>query len=223
MASRSRAGRHDGRVTLGDDVVVLQHVNRPRAPQFWFVPAVMRRVGEGGRMSSTSDAFDIFRSQFAAKPCDMALVRNDDELILVTPENGRMRWQDGPGVSSEQSAPPSIDQNDPMLKLWVVDSDDVPYVLERNAFGANLETGRLKHSNLTGGADAHCGGELVIVAKNVVAINGSSGRYGPNSRRELDAVVAAFRASGYGVWNFGYDEGSNRPLNFLTGTPVWVE
>lgn len=173
-------------------------------------------------MSMTKAAFDSFRTQFPAKPCNLVLVRNADELIHIDPSLGRMIWTDGPGVPSQAPEPPAIDQDHPELKLWVVDTDDVPYVVERNAFGATLETGKLKHSNLTGGADAHCGGELVLVADNVVALNGSSGRYGPRSRLEMEAVAGAFRASGYGVWSYGYDEGSNKPLNFLTGSPVWV-
>lgn len=173
-------------------------------------------------MSNTSDAFDNFRSQFSAKPCNTAFVRNDDELILVSPENGKERWEDGPGVPGVDPAPPTIDQSHSELRLWVIDASEVPHVLETNAFGATLQTGKLKHSNLTGGADAHCGGELVLVAKDIVAINGKSGRYGPRSRREMDAVATAFRASGYGVWSYGYDEGTNTPFSFETGNPVWV-
>ena len=170
----------------------------------------------------TSDAFDSFRRDFAAKPCNLDFVRNDDELIRVDEEHGRMSWQDGPGSPQQVPMPPEVDQDHPDLKLWVVDAQDVPYVMERNAFGAGLETGKLKHSNLTGGADAHCGGELVLVSDGIVALNGSSGRYGPRSRREMDAVAGAFRASGYGVWTYGYDDGTDKPFDFRTGVPVWV-
>lgn len=170
----------------------------------------------------TTEVFDSFRRQFAAKPCNMDLVMNQEELIRVGEEQGRMSWIDGLGVPAGTPTPPDIDQDDPGLKLWVVDPEDVPYVLERNSFGAGLETGMLKHSNLTGGSEAHCGGELVMVANNVVALNGSSGHYGPRSRREMEALASTFRASGYGVWSYGYDEGTNRPLNFRTGVPVWV-
>lgn len=176
----------------------------------------------GRCMGKTSDAFDAFRGKYDAKPLDHALVRNKDELVLVKTADGRLSWTDGPGAPADKPEPPVIDQSHPNLQLWVVDAQNVPHALECGPFASGLQNGKLKHSNLTGGGAAHCGGELVLVSPDVVAINASSGRYGARSREELDDVTAAFRASGYGVWSYGWDAGTDRPLNFMLGSPEWV-
>src|SRR5205809_2348174 len=42
--------------------------------------------------------------------------------------------------------------------LWVMDAGGIPYVLERAAVAATLKSGVVKHTNLTGGEMAACGG-----------------------------------------------------------------
>ena len=174
-------------------------------------------------MCDAKIAFDLFRGNYPPKTLDHTLVRNPGELELISAEDGRRSWQMGPGGPDDVPDPPEGLQDGQDVNLWVIDSDNVPYALECGEFGKRSETGRLKHSNLTGGGDAHCGGELVLISHNVIALNGCSGRYGPRSEQELSAVANAFRASGYGVWQYGWDAGTNRPLTFALGTPVWVE
>ena len=89
-------------------------------------------------------------------------------------------------------------------------------------FGMSLESGVIKHTNLTGGAPAFSGGELLFLDPQTVVVNGCSGRYGPRSAQELDLVVQAFANSGYGVWSMGFDDEVNRPSPFVGVLPVWV-
>src|SRR5487761_2285999 len=122
----------------------------------------------------TDAAFDEFRAGFPAKPCDQSLVRNSDELRLMAPSDGLESWHDGPGVPAPAS-PPNLPKNPDQVRLWVVRPSDVAHAAEHGGFGAVLESGRIKHSNLTGGAPAHCGGELIMLSVDCVALNGASG------------------------------------------------
>ena len=92
---------------------------------------------------------------------------------------------------------------------------------EMCGFGKSLQSGVIKHTNLTGGAPAYSGGEMVMLDEKTMVINGQSGRYGPRSERELDAAAKAFRQSGYHVWCMGYDNEAGYPLPFGV-MPRWV-
>ena len=92
---------------------------------------------------------------------------------------------------------------------------DVLYAPERCQFGSQLFDGVIKHSNLTAGQAAFCGGELVFLSSDEVVVNGRSGRYGPQSDAELKAAAEAFKASGYEVWTMGWDDDVDLPAPFL--------
>jgi len=108
--------------------------------------------------------------------------------------------------------------------LWVVRTADVVWAEEHGQFGKTLESGVIKHTNLTGGAPAFSGGELLVLDDDsTIIVNGSSGRYGPKSAAELGDVVTAFARSGYAVWAMGYDFDAGIPLPFYAGaSPKWV-
>lgn len=171
-------------------------------------------------MSKTADAFDRFRNQYPAKACDMSRVANNDELVALNPSDGVRQWVDGLGA--EKGTTPLINPRPSDIHLWVVRPDDVVHSREDDAAGAKLESKVIKHSNLTGGADAHCGGELLFLGENVIALNGASGRYGPSSAAEMIAVARAFRSSGYGVWSCGFSEETMTAYRFGDRDPEWV-
>ena len=100
--------------------------------------------------------------------------------------------------------------------LWAVGRLDVPYALEDCAFGRSLPTGAVKHTNLTGGGDAHCAGEAWFLADDEVVINGRSGRYGPKDEAQLRAAGLALKACGYKVAMIGFDE-TNVPAAVVVG------
>lgn len=90
--------------------------------------------------------------------------------------------------------------------LWAVGSTSVPYALEDCVFGQGLATGLVKHTNLTGGAPAHCAGEAWFLSDGKVVINGRSGRYGPREENQLRAAGLALKQCGYEVAMIGFDE-----------------
>ncbi|WP_320197096.1 hypothetical protein RMR10_006220 [Agrobacterium rosae] len=142
-------------------------------------------------------------------------MKMDDGLCLLT---------DGPvGVSTTVPATPVLDDTmDSDRRLWTVREADVVHALEGCEYGKTLKTGKIKHTNLTGGADAFCGGELLFLSKSSIVVNGDSGRYGPRSEAEMYDVARAFRESGFEVWCAGYDDETNTPFPLLTVDPVWV-
>jgi hypothetical protein len=174
---------------------------------------------------STSEAFEGFRGTYALKPLPPELVANADQIKQMLPEDGLLLWERGPigDESGEDPGAPTITSDmDETKFLWVVELTRVPYAPERCEFGKSLESGVIKHSNLTGGGDAHCGGEMIKIDNDNIVVNGRSGRYGPKSQEEMSAVAKAFRTSGYNVWSMGFDDEAARPLPFIGVTPVWI-
>ena len=150
----------------------------------------------------------------------MSRVANNDELVALDLPDYVREWIDGVGAA--KGATPLIDTKPLGTYLWVVRTDDVVHAREDDPAGAKLESKVIKHSNLTGGADAHCGGELLFLGESVIALNGASGRYGPNSATEMAAVARAFRSSGYGVWSYGFSEETMTAYRFGDRDPEWV-
>lgn len=178
-------------------------------------------------MSRTQEAFDRFREQVGTPRLPPPhLIANADQTRQMTATDGLREWEDG--ADSAKASPPTeaplltTDQLD-SINLWVVRSTDVVHALEKCSFGSNLETGVIKHTNLTGGEAAYSGGELLFLEDGTIVVNGCSGRYGPRSPKELESVVAAFAQSGYQVWYMGFDEEANRPLPFLGVRPQWFQ
>jgi hypothetical protein len=146
----------------------------------------------------------------------------------MTAADGLLVWQDGPvnpAAASEMddTATPTITQA--MIDgryLWAVTELQVPHAPERCHFGEGLPSGIVKHSNLTGGRSAYCGGEVLKISDKEIIINGWSGRYGPKSEAEMRAVAAAFKKSGYYVWQMGFDPEAARAYPFIGPSPQWV-
>lgn len=147
----------------------------------------------------------------------------------MSPVEGLNFWDDGPytstGVSRAVSAAPDLPAEEVVAKqhLWVVRTQDVVHAPERSDFGSRLKSGVIKHTNLTGGESAFAGGELFIIDPQTVVITGCSGRYGPTTREEMQAVAKAFADSGYGVWSMGWDDEVDLPAPFIGAEPQWVD
>lgn len=171
-------------------------------------------------------AFDTFRQRFPAKPLPLRLVANQDQVKPMHEADGLLLWEAGAAAAATiEEAPdaPTVtpDQNDSKL-LWAVEPARIPYAPERCDFGKSLESGVIKHSNLTGGGDAHCAGEMILIDAQSIVINGCSGRYGPTSEAEMASIARSFRASGYNVWSMGFDTEAAKPFPFMGVTPIWV-
>jgi hypothetical protein len=177
-------------------------------------------------MSATSKAFDQLREQLVQPRLPPRnRIANTDETKLMTVEDGLRQWVDGDcdAPVSPPDEPPLLEaQNCPELSLWVVRLEDVVHAREDCAFGKSLASGMIKHTNLTGGAAAYSGGELIVLDRHTIVINGRSGRYGPKTESELQGAARAFADSGYRVWYMGWDEDANRPAPFLGSVPRWL-
>src|SRR5690242_4945869 len=115
----------------------------------------------------TSTAFETFRNGRAAKQLAPDQIANQDQIKPMSNDDGLKLWQDGPvkeDEAPEASRPPMFTAEDDAKKmLWVVQAEDVPYAPETCEFGKKLESRVIKHSNLTGGATAYSGGEMIVL------------------------------------------------------------
>jgi hypothetical protein len=117
--------------------------------------------------------------------------------------------------ASDRSVPKK--KGDPGCHLWVFTASDRPYILEVAKVAPELESGRVKHSNLTGGGSAACGGELWVDPADDfhLYLNGCSGRYGPTSPEQLKDAVSVLLDVGFRVTSFGWDVDAGRPAMVL--------
>lgn len=141
-----------------------------------------------------------------------------DQTRLLTAEDGVVNL----GGTLPSSLPPGTPGEDAGCHLWVFFEKNLPAILETAPKAKPpLVHGKAKHTNLTGGNPACCGGELWADADNPkkLYVNGCSGRYGPRSGAELldgptklENAVSVFRELGYTVVSAGWDGEVNRPM-----------
>lgn len=99
--------------------------------------------------------------------------------------------------------------------LWVIIPDAVPVVLEtgEDVQPPPLSMGVAKHTNLTGGGPACCGGELWLdsVDAYYFHVTGGSGRYGARSPQQLADAVHVFEQFGFAVRSAGWSDENDCP------------
>lgn len=172
----------------------------------------------------TKPAFDRYRGNWSLQNMHPECARYSGDTEVLTTADGLNHWHDGvPAVTGTASVVPDIGKSPKNKQLWVVVSDDVLTAAEDCDFGACRGAGAVKHSNLTGGGSAYCGGELIFLDTCTIVINGCSGRYRLRNEKEYDDVIKAFKNSGYNVWSMGYDSDTNQPNRFGVKIPEWVE
>jgi hypothetical protein len=177
-------------------------------------------------MTATQKAFDKLRSHLKEpRMPPPGLIKDSDQLKLMTAADGLAQWVDGPataGLAAPGAAPLLTQEDCANLRLWVVRIQDIVHASESCKFGKTFQGQKIKHTNLTGGELAYSGGEIIVADAGIVYLNGRSGRYGPRTWEELQAVADAFVQSGYGVWLMGWDEEANSPAPFIGTTPQWL-
>jgi len=151
---------------------------------------------------------------------------NQDELILMPHSEGLYELSVPPVSITDfprHSSLPTTEQTAPEARhLWVIRPDGVPVALEACQWGKDLESGCIKHSNLTGGGQAHSGGEIWFIGEDRIAINAASGRYGAESAAEFKIITDAVRRSGYHVASMGFDlDNISIPNTVFIGEPEW--
>jgi hypothetical protein len=167
-------------------------------------------------------AFAKYRQSYSARSPDTSEVTYDDEDRQLTPAEGLQSFDVPPCKNIVLGVPPAKDGEAAGEKyLWAIMPKAIPFALELLP-GIVLKRGRLAHTNLTGGADAHCGGEVWFIDSERIVINGGSGRYRPRSSEELEAVARAFKESGYKVASMGWDFGVDAPARSVRGEIKWL-
>lgn len=179
----------------------------------------------GGGAAPAPDAFAAFRAEFPAAsprlPCD-----NADQRRLMTAEDGRRVFGEDDPPSKKLDGPPRRkEQCAEFCHLWVVAKVDAAYGEEHCDFAKLLRSGVLKHTNLTGGEDAHSGGEIYFLTDGSVFVNFDSGRYGAHRQGEAAAVAQAIADVGFKVGMIPYDEDLGNPPKIVSaGDEVqWLE
>lgn len=123
-----------------------------------------------------------------------------------------------PASAIRNGAPPLKRGPHPNTYLWAITTDAVPFIMENAVVQPALQAGRIVHTNLTGGAEAHCAGELWFSANNAFWMSGGSSRYQARSKEELDAVTSAFVQCGFDVVSLGWDDDIDGPARVYRGT-----
>ena len=164
--------------------------------------------------TSMSSSIAAYRAKWPARAPNMSRQRFDDETKLVK----SIEFPLAPATGFVSGTPPQgrqPDENSLNTKyLWVVSTDSVPCILENGDAGIRLKRKSVSHTNLTGGKDAHCGGEMWFKDDRSIWLCGGSSRYRPRSSEELEEIAEAVRMGGYDVVNMGWDEETNSPARF---------
>lgn len=140
---------------------------------------------------------------------------NEDELRRLGAEDG-VQSLDGRFPCHVNGSVPER-KGDPGCHLWVFHEEGAPYVLERAMVIPALESGLVKHTNLTGGGPASAGGEIWFAPGDdrLVYVNGCSGRYAPQTPEQMEDLTEVVRGLGYEVESFGWDDDADRPAGVL--------
>lgn len=168
-------------------------------------------------MDSLSKGLDDYRSRFSARAPDLTRKQSDDELDLVSEELL--------GLSAAPAKGLMVDalglRGDAEKYLWVIRRTDLVCALEHGGFGKSRNRGTLSHTNLTGGVDAHSGGEAWFCSEKHLIFNGGSSRYRPRGVDELEAIATALRRGGYECCHMGWDSDNNIPSRVFRGALPW--
>ena len=137
------------------------------------------------------------------------------ELEAVTSADGLRCLNEVPSEVPKGLPRRSMDEDGENCHLWIIDERGRPCIsqapLER------LGTGKLRHTNLTGGGKASIGGEIWFGDMPRIYLSGSSGRYPPERPKHLEDAANLFRSVGFEVLSLGWDEEVDRPQRVWRG------
>lgn len=168
-------------------------------------------------MASASPFFDDYRVAYPSRAPNLLKQQFADEVVDLTSNDDIVSLDTAPADGMTLGKPQTGNVTDQTKYLWLVTSSDVLAALEHGASGRATMRGRLAHTNLCGGKNAHAGGEMWFRAHSSIWMTGGSGRYGPSTASELDAVALAFTVAGYAVRSAGWDQEVNAPARLFRG------
>lgn len=174
-------------------------------------------------MTTTLQAFKDYRGNYCLRQPDLTNKRFDDEVRLLTVDEGLGELSCAPAKAFERGVPPGMEVTKGINKyLWVIANTEVPIAVEEPGKGTPVDRGYLSHTNLTGGASAYCGGELWFIDDSTVILNGGSSRYPPREAAELEGVAFGFKAAGYRTATMGWNSEAASSFRSLRGDPQWI-
>lgn len=115
--------------------------------------------------------------------------------------------------SHDPNQVPPFVADDETAYLWLIRKSDLAVAKE---LSPTRVLRRNKHTNLSGGNPARCGGELRSVndGSQTLYINGGSGRYSARSAQELDDALSVFEGYHRPVFSAGWDQDTDRPARW---------
>ncbi len=183
-------------------------------------------------LAYVSDCCEDHREKYPERAPNSANVKYEDEKYQIGQNEGLFEFVFPTINGIIFGAPPSsiadVNQCNSSKYLWVVALTTFPAALENPSNKITLKGGRLTHTNLTGGVNAHTAGELWFCDSRTIMINGGSSRYTPRSSDELLSVAQTIKSAaefaGYevSVASLGWDDESNRPIRMRTEKEIWV-
>ena len=153
---------------------------------------------------------------------------NHDELVQMSAADGMVDIEAAgaaalSGLPEVRTAPRDWEAAAAGRWLWVVGGSDFTSADEFGPWGASRTSGCVKHSNLTGGAPAHSGGEIWRIKDKGLLLNAASGRYGAEGEAELNGVVDVLRSLGFAVGSMGFDIDNSAVANRVVVSDVaWL-
>ena len=144
-------------------------------------------------------------------------MRNDDELRLLCREDGVQSLGVAPANAVSVGKPPRAMNGGTNKHLWAILPESMPYILEDSKAKVLLLSKRITHTNLTGGKEAHSGGEMWFCDELSMWMSGASGRYPPRDKEELEMICQSIREMGYQVASLGWDDEAMGPVRVIRG------
>lgn len=155
-------------------------------------------------MSMSTHTLDAFRARYSPRPPIARPTDTPTQSIPLQTSDGLRLLTPAPASGIQFGAPSTARwRSRSNTYLWVIDIRGIPYVFEVpiRVIGGTLP----KHSNLTGGCEAHLGGELWFASECSLYLSGGSGRYPPLDAAQLKDATEVFESFGYEVTSLGWD------------------
>lgn len=172
------------------------------------------------------DTVPEFLAKYPVRAPDLTSKNNEDELKLLTVEDGVKLIEAPPAIWALGSLPPETrDEYDKheFRYLWIFDDRGIPCIKEISESTLLLESKKAKHTNLSGGEKASVGGEVYFSNHDEVYLSGSSGRYRFENLNQLMDAANIFKVWGYATCCLGWDTDRERPSTvFREGVAQWV-